>query len=241
MANGYLKSRGTSLEEAFRDKFGEELPEVINESHRILIVAPELDVIVEKVINYLSKYGININAILFNYYKIKDEEYIAKITLIPESITEERRTPSKRLREILWTEDLLKERLERLEDSALKARLEDLLEFSIKNNIFYKLYRSPTSPAFGIASKDNGRLKLSVSFNGSIHAYIGKKSLSRYSSEDSWKNFVEDLKELGLLPRDFIKNIDKRESTDLSKKLDQLSDEEYLQFKKILEKHLRGI
>src|SRR5579864_6547673 len=62
-----------SLEEAFRQRFGEELPESINESHRILIVASRIDPSSERIIKYLSNgYGVNINAVTFHYFKTND-------------------------------------------------------------------------------------------------------------------------------------------------------------------------
>lgn len=42
IANEYLGGGG-SLEEAFKDKFGMEIPEILNEHHKMLIVASEID------------------------------------------------------------------------------------------------------------------------------------------------------------------------------------------------------
>jgi len=95
IADNYLKEKGLTLEEAFEKKFGEPLPEVLNESHEMLIVATDLDDQSERVIGYLSQYGIRINAVTFNYFKKDDHEFIARVKLIPKSAEEMRKTKRK--------------------------------------------------------------------------------------------------------------------------------------------------
>jgi hypothetical protein len=95
IANDYLKEKGLTLEEAFQKKFGEPLPDVLNESHEMLIVASDLDDQSERVIGYLSQYGIRINAVTFNYFKKDDHEFIARVLLIPKSAEETLRTKRK--------------------------------------------------------------------------------------------------------------------------------------------------
>ena len=76
-ASDFFKGIGEdrSLERAFKDKFGENLPEVINESHRIYIVASTLDSATERIVEYLSEtHGVDINAATFAYYKVGDDE-----------------------------------------------------------------------------------------------------------------------------------------------------------------------
>jgi hypothetical protein len=95
IANDYLKEKGLTLEEAFEKKFGEPLPDVINESHEMLTVASDLDDQSERVIRYLSQYWIRINAVTFNYFKKEDREFIARVLLIPKSAEETRKTKRK--------------------------------------------------------------------------------------------------------------------------------------------------
>jgi len=90
IANEYLNRKGMSLEEGFQKKFNASLPDVLNESHEMLIVAPGLDGQGERVIRYLSQYGIRINAVTFNYFKKDDNEYLARVLLIPKSAEEMR-------------------------------------------------------------------------------------------------------------------------------------------------------
>jgi len=59
-----------SLEEAFGVKFGDTLPEILNEDHRLLIVGTEIDERSERIIEYLSEeHGVNINAVTFQYFE----------------------------------------------------------------------------------------------------------------------------------------------------------------------------
>lgn len=71
IANNYLGQRnGLTLEDAFQKKFGIELPEVINESHSMLIIASQIDPASERIIKYLSEtYGVNINAATFQHFE----------------------------------------------------------------------------------------------------------------------------------------------------------------------------
>ncbi|MEM2292474.1 MAG: hypothetical protein QXX41_04290, partial [Nitrososphaerota archaeon] len=92
IANNYFKEKGITFEESFERKFGERLPDVLNESHEMLIVASDLDDQGERVIRYLSEYGIRINAVTFNYFRNGDREFIARVMLIPKSAEEVRKT-----------------------------------------------------------------------------------------------------------------------------------------------------
>lgn len=89
IADAYLAQRGVNLDESFQRKFGYELPEVLNENHRMLIVASAIDASSERIINYLSdQYGVDINAATFHYFKTNEgQESLARIFLIqPEAV-----------------------------------------------------------------------------------------------------------------------------------------------------------
>jgi len=92
IADEYLKTKGTNLEEAFQQKFGSPLPDVLNESHEMLIVASDLDDQSERVIKYLNERGIRINAATFSYFRDGDREYIARVLLVPKSERREKGT-----------------------------------------------------------------------------------------------------------------------------------------------------
>jgi len=83
IANRYLGSRGP-LEEAFKGRFGIELPDVLNESHQIAIVASVIDLSSERIIKYLSEvHGVNINAVTFQcFVNSSGPKFLARVFLI---------------------------------------------------------------------------------------------------------------------------------------------------------------
>jgi hypothetical protein len=87
LANSYLSTKHTTFEEAFNKKFGREIPDVINVSHSMVIVASEFDESTERIIKYLSdSYGVNINVARFQYFRTSEEqELLARFFLIEQS------------------------------------------------------------------------------------------------------------------------------------------------------------
>jgi hypothetical protein len=79
----FLAGQG-KLEEGFKRRFGADLPETLNENHRLLIVASHIDASSERIIKYLSDtYGVNINAATFQYFKEPNgSELLARVFLI---------------------------------------------------------------------------------------------------------------------------------------------------------------
>ena len=79
----YPEHAGTSLDQAFCEKFGvEEMPESLNEAHELLIVAAQLDDSTERIINYLTEFGVAVNAVFFRFFKDGDCEYLSRAWLI---------------------------------------------------------------------------------------------------------------------------------------------------------------
>ena len=103
IANEYLGDNGP-LEEAFKHKFNEDIPEVLNENHKLLIVASDMDSSSERIVRYLSNlYGVGINTVSFQYLKDDDgSEFVARVFLIAPSQVEQgvqTRLASKRRRQ----------------------------------------------------------------------------------------------------------------------------------------------
>lgn len=92
LANLYFAKKNTNLEEAFQQKFRFDLPEILNDSHAMLIVASEIDESTERIIKYLSdSYGVNINVAQFQYFKNETgQEFLARIFLIEQSEVEQK-------------------------------------------------------------------------------------------------------------------------------------------------------
>lgn len=80
----YHKERGSiSLDEAFCKRFGaKEMPEELNESHELVIIASRLDDSTERIVSYLADYNVPINAVFFHVCKDGDQEYLIRVWFI---------------------------------------------------------------------------------------------------------------------------------------------------------------
>ncbi len=70
-----------ALDAAFADRFGAQIPDTVNESHELLIVAAELDEATERIIEYLVEYSVPVNVVFFRVFKDGDREYLTRAWL----------------------------------------------------------------------------------------------------------------------------------------------------------------
>ena len=76
-------SKGESLSEAFRKRFGTELDEEsLNQSHQIIIVAATLDSSTERIIGYLNSRDVAINVLFFQVFANGNEQFLSRSWLI---------------------------------------------------------------------------------------------------------------------------------------------------------------
>ena len=77
-----------NLSGAFNDFFGEPIPENVNVSHKMLIVASEFDDSSERIVQYLAdEYQVNINAIFFNFFNDAQGDLVGRAWLMdPEAV-----------------------------------------------------------------------------------------------------------------------------------------------------------
>ena len=70
-----------SLDEAMKERFGA-VPDAINSSHRLIIVAEYLDPSTERIVTYLQEdYEIDINAVFFRVFEDEGREYLTRAWL----------------------------------------------------------------------------------------------------------------------------------------------------------------
>lgn len=95
------KYLGESLATSFQKQFNSAIPETINNQHSMVIIASALDDASERIINYLANdYGVNINAIFFNFFKNDGVEFLGRSWLMnPQEV--EQRSESKK--SISWS------------------------------------------------------------------------------------------------------------------------------------------
>lgn len=88
LANQHLKR---PLSEAFRDTFGQNLPDVLNSSHNLLIVASSFDSSSRRIVEYLAEaHGVSINTAFFTYFNDGEAEYLAADFLMDQEQVVER-------------------------------------------------------------------------------------------------------------------------------------------------------
>ena len=80
----FTEHRGedASLEDAFAERFGSPLPEVVNAEQQFTIVASELDPTSERIVGFLAdSYGVPVNAIFFRHFADENRDYLARTWL----------------------------------------------------------------------------------------------------------------------------------------------------------------
>jgi len=82
------------LDKSFHDAFDVPLPDVLNEGHRMVVVASEVDSSSERIIKYLSDtHGISINAVTFQSFESDQGRLLARVFLMePEEVDYRSRT-----------------------------------------------------------------------------------------------------------------------------------------------------
>jgi hypothetical protein len=88
IANAYLKR---PLSEAFHHRFDQNIPETLNSSHNLLIVASEFDPSSRRIVEYLAEtHGVSINTAFFSYFHDRDNEFLASDFLLDQEQVVER-------------------------------------------------------------------------------------------------------------------------------------------------------
>lgn len=183
------------LEEAFKRRFGAELPETLNENHRLLIVASQIDASSERIIKYLSDtYGVNINAATFQYFREPNgSELLARVFLLePAQVELQSRTkgPSKRRPNLTYEE---------LDAIAAEQGVQELYHYAVTNlERYFQKHTTRSSVVF--TSVFNGSRKAVISFIPQESNASDGLRFQMYSLRlRTWLNLPEDA-DLAMLP-----------------------------------------
>lgn len=80
-----------SLPDVFRERFGETIPEILNTTHRMLIVASELDDSSKRIVEYLAEvHKIDINTAFFHSFSTEGDQYLVADWLMDKQQVRER-------------------------------------------------------------------------------------------------------------------------------------------------------
>lgn len=92
-----LAKTGRPLSELYREKFGTSLPETLNTTHQMIVVASEVDEASKRIIEYLSEqHNVGINASFFNIFEHSGVEWLTTDTLLEQQEVKERATKKAR-------------------------------------------------------------------------------------------------------------------------------------------------
>lgn len=78
---------GVAFEEEWTATFGGDVPEELNDGHRLTVVAGDVDAATERIIGYLSGFDVPINVVFFRYFDDGDHAYLARTWLLDEART----------------------------------------------------------------------------------------------------------------------------------------------------------
>lgn len=76
---------GQSIEQGWSDIFGGSPPDELNTSHRLTVVAADIDPSTERIVEYLSGMDVPINVVFFRYFSEDGRAYLARTWLIDEA------------------------------------------------------------------------------------------------------------------------------------------------------------
>lgn len=89
---GFAKN-GRPLAETFREKFDRSLPDTLNATHQMIVVASEVDEATKRIIEYLSEeHSVGINAAFFNVFGEHGAEWLTTDALLEQAEVTDRAT-----------------------------------------------------------------------------------------------------------------------------------------------------
>lgn len=91
-----------NFDQAFEARFGVNPPETLNDSHILTVIASDMDATTERIVTYLSQYGVPINVLFFTYYQDSGHSYIARTWMIDEAQPKARKLGSGSTKKETW-------------------------------------------------------------------------------------------------------------------------------------------
>ena len=184
----YFKGQ-SDLRGAFKEKFNEELPEVINEHHAMRILASEIDASTERILRYLSEtYGVDINAVQFRFYEAADHRQflVRTFTLPPDEVKTATTKGSRAKRTVATAEQMM--------DAAVAAGVGELYqEFLQAVAPYLRMGFTKTTCVFGTRFADGMRKTICSLVPGESSADQGlrlilySKRLAEFTGMDETK------------------------------------------------------
>jgi len=150
---------GVSLEERFRECFGDSPPDTINTRHRIYVVAAEMDPVSETIVRYLSEeYSATINVVFFKHFTdAEGNRFIGHSWLIDPAEVEDRGDGAGPKRRPALTLEQLEQRAEA---SGVGPQYRTLMTFFRERASSVRRTRSNIAFVFSLDEGNNAALSL---------------------------------------------------------------------------------
>ena len=102
---------GEDFDSAFTSHFEAEIPEAVNTSHQLVVVATGMDTSTEQIVEYVRGYGVPINVLFFEYLDDGGREYLARSWLTDPELEAPSKSGGKK--QAAWTVSISSSRWER--------------------------------------------------------------------------------------------------------------------------------
>lgn len=214
-------------DEVFQENIGQNLRDA---KYNIMIAMDSVTRQVKDLIEFMNKHTD------FRVLALEIERYMGDglEIILPRTYGEEiSREPAAQAEPPTWYPEQLRIEFEGIADTSLRDKLQKMREWAVKKNLF--IQSKGKVPQFGLKAAA-GRV-FGVTAEGNLYAYFGNIERGKYPSDENRYEFVKDLKALGLLPQD-ISPDDVRSGRNLTKRLNQLTEEEFDKLRGLLERHL---
>jgi len=242
-ATDFWNKKNESLDDLLLDAFGQELDveDFWNEVElnlksgrmRLMIGADEIRPEVRRMIEYLNREMQNAEVLGLEFKCYGDDQ--SQMVLVPTLIGQTQEISDKKSSDetIWWAVDKLHEAYANYEDQILAGRLTEILEWSIKNNIF--MSAKTKFPVFAIDGNNQLRV-VSVFHNGIIYAFINEKHF--IGGPEERNEFVDELKNIQMLDES-IRADEINSGRHLLKPIQDLTQGQVEELLDIIKKHAR--
>lgn len=198
-----------------------------NNNIRLIVAMEKFTGEARRIIEFLNKEMRNteILGLEIRCYGANEEKLIVSPVIIGQTqATAEKKSTSVKTK---WTYSLLKKAYDEMEDSVLKNRLLELLEWAKENNLLEST-RSP-KPSMGFIGELKGGRIFTIKGNGKILSLLSSKDFDH--NEEERNKLSERLNELSIYDFD-IDEVEKSRWSD--RRLHEMDSKEYQEFKQIL-------
>jgi hypothetical protein len=202
-----------------------------------LIVADQLSEVIKQVIEVFNDdlENFNLLGMELERYCSKEEDVELIIPMLVGVSAKKRAALSRRSKGRLWRYEDLKKYIGGIKNKTPRKRALEILEWAHKNNLLVEEGET-VNPVIKIANIATGKTIARIYLHdGSIEVNIGPESESSYPEPSLRNTFFQDLKKMNLI--DLESPDETIYSKHLSKKLDELTEDEYMNLFKTIKKY----